>query len=190
MAHVIQNPLSGNIAGKIADLVFVHRSDGRTVVRRAPPIPTAFSAPQLKDQRRFAQAVAYLKRVKANPELYANYQQLARETHRRACDLAIADFLNAPEITAIDLSGFRGGPGDKVLIHTSDQTGVKSVQVAITEVNGTLLEQGVAALEVAPGLWGYTIQSPVEPDQIVLIQVTALDLAGNSTSTTVAARAT
>jgi hypothetical protein len=190
MAHVIQNPLSGNIAGKIGGLVFVHRSDGRTVVRRAPPIPTTFSAPQLKDQRRFAQAVAYFKRVKTNPELYANYQQLARETHRRACDLAIADFLNAPEITQIDLSGFRGEPGDRVLIHTSDQTGVQSVQVAITNVNGTLLEQGVAALEAAPGLWRYTIQSPVEPDQIVLIQVTAADLAGNSTSTTVAARAT
>src|SRR5579862_947953 len=156
MAHVIQNPVSGNIAGKIAGLVFVHHADGRTIVRRAPPIPTAFTTAQLKDQRRFAQAVAYFKRVRANPELYASYQQLARETHRRACDLAIADFLSSPEITQIDTAGFAGRPGDTLLIHAADQTAVREVRVAITDANGNLLEQGNAQRGGPLGLWVYT----------------------------------
>lgn len=187
MARVIPNPAAGSISGKIGNLVFVHRADGSVLVRKAPQPRSAFTAGELQSQHRFADAVAYIKRIKATPDVYGSYQHLAQETHQRACDLAMADFLNAPEIRDVDTSGFMGQPGNKLLIHASDHTGVQEVRVLITDLNGLPLEEGPAFLDDAPGRWVYSIQGRIVSEQFALIQITATDLAGNSVSRTVTA---
>ncbi len=186
MARVIPNPAAGSISGKIGSLVFVHRADGSVLVRHAPRQRNVFTAAELKSQHHFADAVAYLKRTKATPDVYGSYRQLARETHQRACDLAIADFLHAPEIRDIDTSGFTGQPGDKLLIHASDRTGVQEVRVLITDLSGSPFEEGGAVLDGEPDRWVYITQCRTGSEQLVLIQVMATDVAGNSVSRTVA----
>src|SRR6516162_10031526 len=106
MGKIIQNLPTGNTTGKVGDLVFVHCADGRILVRRAPVRQKPFRPLELEGQSHFALGVAYVRRLKANPDAYAAYKALGRELRKRACDLAIADFLNPPHITDIDLTHY------------------------------------------------------------------------------------
>src|SRR5262249_4260028 len=133
MGKIIQSIPLGNIEGKLGDLVFVHCADGRILVRRAPAPRTEFTAAELRTQSGFRLAVAYVRKLKANPEAYAAYKSLARELRKRACDVAISDFLNPPDITDVDLAQYSGRAGEKLFIQAIDRTEVRSVTVTITD---------------------------------------------------------
>jgi hypothetical protein len=92
-------------------LVYVHRAHGVVIVRRAPEFQGPSTGPQQAKQSRFAQAQRYVKRLKANPDQYAPYKLAARIQRKRACDLAMSDFLNPPVVNDIDVSQYTGNPG-------------------------------------------------------------------------------
>jgi hypothetical protein len=62
------------------------------------------------------------KRLKSAPDLYAPYKLQAQIVPRRACELAIADFLNPPVVDDIDVSKYAGAPGQLILVQASDDT--------------------------------------------------------------------
>ena len=78
MAKLHSNKSVGDLQGTVGNLVYVHRADGTVVVRRIPPRPTGFTAPQKANRGRFAQAQLYVKRLEANPE-----QMCAVQTSRQ-----------------------------------------------------------------------------------------------------------
>src|ERR1019366_8950514 len=65
---------------------------GRTLVRKAPVRTAAFTVSELRNQSRFALAVAFAKGLQADLAAYAVYKQAAKIQRSRACDLAVADF--------------------------------------------------------------------------------------------------
>src|ERR1041384_526498 len=97
------NALVGIINGKIGNLVFARTKDGRVIVRQAPVRVAAFTGPELVNQTQFAQAAAYVRKVKQQVVEYAVYQSAAKLRGKRACDLAHADLRHAPLISRVDL---------------------------------------------------------------------------------------
>jgi hypothetical protein len=185
MGKLRPNTSVGTIEGKVGELVFAHRADGRVIVRKAPVRTEPFTAAERDNQRRFARAVAYARRVKADAGRYAPYQQAAKAMRKRACDLAIADFLNPPEINDVDLSGYTGKPGETIRIKAIDDFEIQSVAVTISQLDGQELESGNALAQPpvkgAPADWLYQTQAAVAP-QTVAVRVTAEDRAGNRTN--------
>jgi hypothetical protein len=184
MGKIRLNNALGEVDGKVGELAFVHCADGRMLVRKAPVRTAAFTASELRNQSRFTLAIAYLKGLKANPAAYAVYKQAAKIRRKRACDLAVADFLNPPVINDVDLSLYTGKVGQGIQIEAVDKFEVKDVAVTITQADGVLLEQGAAVLEESTAKWHYATQALVSAGQTVVIQVTASDHAGHAVTKT------
>jgi hypothetical protein len=169
----------------VGGLVYVHRSDGVVVVRRAPEFQGPSTGPQQAKQRRFAQAQRYVKRLKANPDQYAPYKLAAKIQRKRACDLAMSDFLNPPAVNDIDLSEYHGSPGQCIRVDATDAIEVQTVSVSLTHLDGLQIEQGAATFDESSSLWTYLTQTRVTAPETVMIRVTALDRPGNAVTKTV-----
>ena len=87
--------------------------------------------PELGNQSRFAQAAAYVKSVRQQPEIYAIYQAAAKLSGKRACDLAHADFRHPPIIQDVDLRGYNGKIGDAIRVQAVDMLGVAAVCITL-----------------------------------------------------------
>ena len=126
------------VQGKVGELSFAHYQDGRIIVRKTPGTKTRFTAGQFEQQSRFARAVLFLKAIKGNPVAYAAYKNQALIRRKRACDLAIADFLSQPIIQDVDLTSYTGAASEPIRIEAFDSFAVKEVSVVLTSADGTV----------------------------------------------------
>jgi hypothetical protein len=115
----------------------------------------------------------------------------------------MADFFNASSVDEVDLLGYTGAVGDKIVVRASDdfdpsitlpsvalpstslgtggtgRAGVVGVRVAITKADGTAIEEGAATETPADsGRWVYTATTAVATGTTVRIAVTATDRPG------------
>ena len=194
MAYLKSNPLVGELRGKIGDLTITKYGD-KYVVKKLPErkhrLPTTAQVPV---RQNLVNANAYWRRVKAQPDLKAVYVLAARLQNKRAIDLAKSDFLNAPVVTDIDLSGYIGQPAGIIRVKAEDELDAASVRVRVLELEGTVIEEGDAALGANPegrkpkaevnkpgGSWAYSSRVAVAAGKAVVIEVTVADRAGNET---------
>jgi len=90
----------------------------------------------------------------------------------------MADWFHAPQVLAIDLSGWNGAAGEVVRVQAYDDILVKHVIVRFNDADGELLEEG-AATETGNLWWAYTTKSTLTG--AVTVTATAVDLPGNMT---------
>jgi hypothetical protein len=109
-------------------------------------------------------------------ELY----KAAAKKGRYPFNVAVADFLNAPDIHRIDLSEYTGSAGENIRIMVDDDVTVKSVKVEIRNADGSLVEEGDAT-QSAGSLWIYTAMQENDNLDGDKITVTVSDLPGNIT---------
>ena len=185
MPKVRPNPSVGALQGKLGGLIYAIRADGEVIVRRAPDYHPEPTPARRANQSRFAQATLYVEGLKAQPERYAAYKRAAKAKQKRACNLAMADYLRPPAIQEIDPSAYAGFAGQAIRVQATDDFEVSHVEVLIKSESGVVLEQGVAALDDAnAGQWLYRTMADVSPGQTVTIEATALDRAGNRAAKT------
>ena len=115
----------------------------------------------------------------ADPATKTLYEKAAKAKGQPVFSLTVADFFNAPSVDEVDLSGYGGAAGDKIVIKASDDFEVLGVNVALTNGDGSPLESG-AAIEtpVKSGRWVYTATSAVTTGTTVRIAVIASDRPG------------
>jgi hypothetical protein len=136
--------------------------------------------PQKKHQRKFQHAILYGKSANANPALKEQYQAKAGEGES-AFNVAVADYMNAPDIENIDVTKYTGQAGSTILIEAIDDFMVVEVQVEIYNNEGTLVEQGNAVQQDIVTEWLFTAtvsNGSIAGDKII---VKAFDLPGNLT---------
>lgn len=123
----------------------------------------------------FCEAVTYARQAQHRDE----YLEVARERNASPLQVATADFLHAPEIHRIDLSGYHGRPGDSIRVFATDDVAVTRVGILITDFENHLIEMGLARRE-GEGDWVYqaTRQSPSKHVRVI---VDAADLPGHLT---------
>ena len=179
MAILKPNPLIGALEGAVGDLVFAKTKDGRVRVQHRPIRKAPFRSGELLRQACIRGGNEYVARVRRQPDQYAVYQNAARITGKRACDLARSDFLCPPAVGDIDVSGYNGTPGQSIAVQATDDFGVVSVSVVISDVAGVVIEQGPAELDETTDRWRYTTTVPVATGQTIVVHVSAADRPGN-----------
>jgi hypothetical protein len=172
--NVVTHGLSGTIGGM---LVFRQRA-GRTIVSKVPETSTKVTDAQLAHRRRFQHAVLYSMGVMSDPALSAAYESKAKPG-QSARNVAVADFFHAPDIGNIDVTGYRGLPGDAILVEVTDDFKVMEVKVVISRADGTPVEEGFAKQEPIGYVWKYvaTVENLTQDGD--RIEVFASDLPGN-----------
>ncbi len=173
------------IRGQIGDLVFKRYGEGVVVARKADLTGQAPTEAQAAAREQFRQAALYGKLVMADPATKIIYDQAAKAKGQPVFSLTIADFFNAPSVDEVDLSAYAGRVGDTIVARAQDDFDVTAVKVAISQADGTAVEEG-AATQTPPnsGRWLYTATATVPTGTSVRITVTATDRPGHAGSKT------
>jgi hypothetical protein len=172
--NVVTHGLSGTVGGM---LVFRQTATG-TVVQSPPRVSGKSTEAQLAQQRKFQRAVVYAGAVAEDPAQEAAYAAKAKKG-QTARNVAVADFLHAPEIEVIDLSGYHGQPGDVIRIEATDDFAVREVKVVITNPDGSIVEEGYAEAGALKYEWIYTATAANPGLAGDRIEVYASDMPGN-----------
>ena len=173
MAKAKLNGALDSLTGKVDGWVY-RRMRGQTVVASAPePTRNPPSKALRKVRLRFAAAQEYAKAVLKDPCQREAYDHLAKALNRRADKIIAGDFLNPPVVHRIDLTQYRGRPGDSIAVIATDDVEVVSVEVVLTTAAGTVLERGPAAK--THGVWRYTASIAIPPGEHVTITAVARD---------------
>jgi hypothetical protein len=161
-------------------MVFADNGE-RTIAYIKKPRTSEKSEAELRRDYRMAEARTYADTVKTeNPELWALYKQVAKPRKISPRAIAVADFMNLPQFSPLNLVNYQGRVGDPIKIHCKDDIGLVSVEVAIDRQDGTDVEKGMAAaLNAREGFWVYTATQAVPLGTDVFIEVVGLDHAGH-----------
>lgn len=183
MAISRNNALTQGLRGLFADvLVFRQLKGGRTVIAGAPrqnsKPPTST---QTAVREKFLEASYYAKAALKNPEVKEGYLAKAKDG-QSAMNLALRDYIQAPEIRRIDTTSYTGQPGQVITIKAFDDFKVTGVSVFIYGAGDVLIEAGAATLPEDSPYWRYTallVNNAVAGGKVM---VYAKDLPGNVTT--------
>ena len=175
--NVVTHGLSGTVGGM---LVFRQTATG-TVIQSFPRMSDKATEAQKAQRSKFQRAVLYGKAMLADPVRREEYEAAAHRKKRTPFNVAVADFLLAPDIEVIDVSGYHGIPGDVIRIEATDDFMVKEVRVIISDYAGNVIEEGNAQ----PGAWSvewiYTAVADNPNPAGDRIEVYASDMPGSIT---------
>jgi hypothetical protein len=181
MAKVAGNIVLHGAHGKLGDQIVIRQRSGTTILSQAPVAsgkePTAAQAAH---RLRFQLAVLYGKKVLGDATLEAEYAARA-EGLKNAYNVAVADFLHAPDIDEIDVTNYHGAVGDTIRIRVTDDFEVKQVTVAIHNGDGSLVEEGDAVQQDDVIDWLYTATAENTEMAGDRIEIKAMDRPGNIT---------
>lgn len=147
MAKSVNNIVTHGLSGKIGNLLVFSQRKGKTIVSMAPRKSNKETDKQKEHRAKFQEAVIYAKAAVKDPSIQDGYKEEAKEKGLSANNIAVADFLKAPQIESIDLSGYKGKKNDLIKIKAYDDFKVEKVTVKIENADGTLVEEGNAAVE-------------------------------------------
>lgn len=182
MAKIKFNGLVDMVRGGVGGVV-VRKTRGKYTLSNKPDMSEIKpSEAQAVQRKAFGRAVDYGKLVMADPDRLAFYEGLAEKKEMPAFSLCVGDYLNAPSMDDLDLSGYRGNVGDRILITTHDDIGVVKVNVELTRTDGTNIERGQAVeMGAGSGFWMYTATAPVALGTDIFIEAEAFDRPGSRT---------
>ncbi|MEP7135255.1 MAG: hypothetical protein ABI904_10010 [Chloroflexota bacterium] len=175
------NPMFEQVSGQLGDVVF-RELRGKTIASRKATLSAAASANQVAHRERFKLAAAYGKSALADETVRAQYEELAKTKNMPVFAATIADFFNAPIISAVDLSAYTGNVGDVIKVNALDDFGVAGVHVTISNADtDALIENGAAFEAVAgSGLWVFTATAAAGEANNVKVNVVATDRPGGT----------
>jgi hypothetical protein len=182
MAKVRNNIITQGLSGMLGDqIVFRAGRNGQTIVTARPSYDPnrVLSSAQQAHMEAFRQAIAYAKTAKDN----VVYITRAKGTALTPYNVAVADWFSKPEVLEINASGWTGAVDQVIRIKAQEEMHVANVTVVIKNVDGTVVEQGVA--QQVEGLWWeYTTTQPFSLMSDAVVVATAYDLAGNTAELT------
>ena len=180
MAKQRKNVVTHGLSGKVGDLLIFRRTSTGTVVAKTPVVSDKVSDAQKAHRRKFQRAVIYGQAALVDLALREGYEAAAQRKKRRPFNVAVADFLHAPDIETIDVSGYHRQPGDVIRIEATDDFMVKEVWMVISDHEGNVVEEGNAQPGTLNYEWTYTSTADNPNPTGDRIEVYASDIPGNS----------
>jgi hypothetical protein len=144
MAQIRSNPIMTGASGMLGDIVVYRQYKGKTLMCNRPEKRTAITPHQQKMKSRFLEAVAFAKKMIADPATKALYQPGPESKFTSAYAAALADYLKRPVIDDVDVSNYHGNEGDVIVVKASDIARTLTVSVSIVGSNGEIIDQGEA----------------------------------------------
>jgi hypothetical protein len=181
MANVKLNALVDGVSGKVGKNIVLRQRGGRTLLGTKPEASLIVSDKQKAQRQQFAQASRFAKGILLNDEAKKEYAELAKtDEFLTPYSAAVADFLNNPEITLVDITGYTGKAGDKIIARTGDDFKIISMKVSLQQADGSVIESGDAVSNGASRLeWGYTAIQNVAALTGLKVVITAQDRPGH-----------
>ena len=168
-------PIAG-FSGAMGEMVFADQGERTVAYMKKHREP---SEAQVIWYERWKEANAYAKSVMADPVKHEFYKTVAEEKDIPIFALAMGDFLNPPSFKPLDLEQYKGNAGDPILIRAVDDIGLVSVEVALSKVDGTDIEKGLAVeAGLRSGNWVYTSTQAVPLGSDIFIEVAGVDHTG------------
>jgi hypothetical protein len=172
MAESKNNIIIQGMSGKFGNELVFRQLPGKTIVAAAPG-PTQKPPTEAKQaaNNNFQRATLYGKSVKNDPALQQAYNAAAKP-RQNGWNVAVADFLNAPDIQSIDISGYNGQPHQEIRIKVCDDFKVTAVKLSIHNPDGSLVEEGYATQTGDNTNWTYittATNTSLEGDKITVI---------------------
>ena len=182
MAESKNNIITHGLSGKVGDLIVFRSKGNKTFVSAAPRKSTNEpTEAQKAHQKRFQEATIYAKIAVTDTATKDGYEKVAKSKGIGAYNVAVADFLQAPDIVEINLSRYSGNVGDVITIIVNDDFMTKKVTVDISNADGTTVESGDAIADASGKLWIYTATTANPSLDGDKIAIRAYDLPGNMT---------
>lgn len=183
MASTSNNILTRNYRGKVARQYSLRTRGDISIIAGLPKPREAGSAPSdavIQARKRFQLAAIYARKSNDNPELMAEYAK-SRRGNQTAFNVAFLDAYRAPEISGLRTDGYKGEPGQALVIQAIDNFRVTSVRFTLTSADGSVLEEGEAT-NLGNGYdWLYTAKAENASLPGTAIRVTAEDIPMNKT---------
>jgi len=178
MARVSKNIFVRGLRGSVGRQFVIRKGKrGMTIISDMPSFSEdrEFNESQLAHQQAFREAIVYAQGAKDEPI----YAARAADTTMSSFNAAVADWFRKPQVLDIDARAWHGAAGEVIRIQAMDDTKVARVHVAISQADGTMLEEGEA--QPAEGQWWtYTANTTVPAGVTPHVTATAYDLPGNS----------
>ena len=184
MAKQTRNVVTHGLSGMVGGMLVFRQTAGGTVVQSPPRTSGQVTDAQRTQRRKFQRAILYSTAAMSNPELAAAYGAKAKPG-QTARNVAVADFFHAPDISAVDISGYIGQPGDVIRIEVTDDFVVKAVKVVISNTDGSLVEEGYAVQADTGYEWLYTANALNDSLTGDRIEIFASETPGNISEKTV-----
>ena len=180
MAKLDENLLMQLVRGTLGKQVVVKVRAGKPYLSALPVVdknrvPTGG---QLVNRRKFKFSSLYATEVIKDENAKAAYTAAARP-NQSAHNVAFMDAFIAPEVQGIIAQGYRGKPGDIIIVQATDNFRVKAVKVSIHDPAGELIETGDAVGNGDNANWVYTAKQPNGSVAGSRITATVIDLPGN-----------
>ncbi len=183
MSQIKNNPLLKGASGMLGDVVVFREVRGKVIMCNRPKKSETPTEHQKEMSSRFLRAVRYARKQLSIPEAKAEYALGITDSKHSAYVVALADYLNAPTISAVDASRYKGAVGDILFIRASDDFKVVAVQVIIRNEADVVIEQGDAVLQPDSfDDWQYKATVPNATLVGTKIEVKASDKPGNVTT--------
>lgn len=182
MARIDGNDLTLGLRGKFGKQFVFRKYKGRTIATRKADPSGVTTENQSAHRERFRLATVYARRCMMQPELKAEYEEMARATDNAGpFAAAVGDFLTPVSIAGIITASYKGEIGFPISIHVSAVFKVKTLKVTLTDADGTIVESGDAVLGDAAN---YTYLTTVAVPDIAGLKIKAevTDRPGNAAS--------
>jgi DUF917 family protein len=176
MAISYNNVITKHFHGRIGDVV-LRWVAGKSVMSKRPDCSKVVkSAAQLANQAKFGKASKYSKAVKNDPQLSEDYSEKKKKTkYKDVYHAAMSDFMTKPKVQKVELTTYRGQPGNMIRISAWDKFRVETVSVMILNKMGQLIEKGPAVARTFSGNreWDYiaTVENIDYKSCRILVQV-------------------
>ena len=181
MAKVAGNLILHGVSGQIGDQIVIRQRGVKIILSQSPVASEKEATPaQTAHRQRFQQAIVYGQHVLANADDKAAYDSKATGL-RNGFNVAVADFMKAPQIDEIDVTHYRGAVGDAIRVRATDDFDVQRVTVSIHSADGALIEEGEAVQQDNVIDWIYTTTAANGDTSGDRIEVRAYDRPGNVT---------
>jgi hypothetical protein len=147
MAKFRMNKMVDSATGKVGNMVF-RQVGRRTLYTQAPEREHVVTTVGQRAQRdRFKRAVSYARNCILDPVLKEAYEKrTGGKEFLTGFNVAVTDYLHAPKIDSVDLSGYTGQPGENLIAKVFETAKVVSAKVTIVLADDTLVEKGDANL--------------------------------------------
>lgn len=179
MAQVKNNIIIQDVSGAIGKQIVLKCVNGKTILSKMPSMPTTRTPKQKAQSKRFKNASSYAKKSLLNPLLKELY---TTEAKRRgiinAYNMALSDYMKAPEIKFVDTSAYTGSQiKEPITIEVNDNFKVVEVRVTISH-SDKIIEEGNAIF--TKDLWQYFTTTLNKTLTGTKITITAIDRPQNA----------
>jgi hypothetical protein len=180
MAQSKNNPLTKGASGMIGNTIVFRSWNGKTYMYNRPSKPTKASPLQKENRTKFSRAVAFSRKMMADPVKKAEYQEIAKQQNLpNAYTAAVTEYMRKPEIHEVDASGYSGKADQEIKIAARKKGfELQEVVVVLLDKNGTVIEEGKAEHRQGSE-WRYKTRLVVDNYSGLKIKVLAIDKTNN-----------